>query len=124
MLKTVSNVLDSQIPELKFFDNYLEEVSKGEVHSTMYFDGCPDRTSADTLNRNYYTIYYGEDHPDHTVRTYTFYVNVNLKWVLVDTEDEEGVQPLSIVKKSKDWKEDWDVRRKDLLEKRPKKDHK
>jgi hypothetical protein len=50
----------------------------------MRIDGEPDPKSADPYQRDYYSVYVGESHPDHTVRWNTFLVRKDLGRILVD----------------------------------------
>jgi|ERR1700733_5265007 len=122
-LQRISKFLHKRIPELNFFDRYLDEVSNYQVHSILYIEDCPNSYSIDTLQRNYFRIYYGEDHSDHTVRTYTFFVKKNFSNVLVYDEFKDIALPLPYVRKSKDWKDEWEERRKDYFERTHKQEY-
>lgn len=46
-------------------------------------DEEPDKSS-NSQYKDYYNVYVGENHPDHTVRWNTFYVNEKLNNILVE----------------------------------------
>lgn len=75
--------LEKNVPEIAEFREQVRKASNGEVKVIMRLDGVPDKYSNDEY-REYYCVYVGEDHPDHTVRWNTFYVNLDLPEILVD----------------------------------------
>lgn len=75
--------LEKNVPEIAEFREQVRKASNGEVKVIMRLDGVPDKYSDDEYHE-YYCIYVGEDHPDHTVRWNTFYVNLDLSKILVD----------------------------------------
>lgn len=75
--------LEKNVPEIAEFRERIRKASNGEVKVIMRLDGVPDKYSNDEYHE-YYCIYVGEDHPDHTVRWNTFYVNLDQSKILVD----------------------------------------
>lgn len=75
--------LTKAVPEIKQFEEQLSKDSTGKVTLTMRLDGVPDKYS-DSQYKDFYCIYVGENHPDHTVRWNTFYVNEDLNKIMVE----------------------------------------
>lgn len=75
--------LEKNVPEIAEFRELVRKVSNDEVKVIMRVDKVPDKYSNDKY-QEYYCIYVGEDHPDHTAKWNTFYVNSDLSRILVD----------------------------------------
>jgi len=116
MNDTLDAILFQQIPELQSFGPYIEGLSKGEAHAMIMNRSCPDPNAKDTIDRDYYEMYVGEDHDDHTVRIYGIFINKDLKHILVYDAVDDSYTPLEKVRQTKKWKRDW-ARRKRWVEK-------
>jgi hypothetical protein len=79
----VIGYLGKSVPEIEMFRQEIEKESKGQVRLIMRFDGVPDKNSNDEYH-DYYCVYVGEEHSDHTVRWNTFYVKSDLTKILVE----------------------------------------
>lgn len=75
--------LEKNVPEIAEFREQVRKASNGEVKVIMRLDRVPDKYNNDEYHE-YYCIYVGEGHPDHTVRWNTFYVNLAQSKILVD----------------------------------------
>ncbi len=62
--------LEKNVPELAEFREEVRKASNGKVNVMMGLDGVQDKYSNDEYH-DYYCIYEGENHPDHTVRWQT-----------------------------------------------------
>jgi hypothetical protein len=80
---TVIAYLEKNVPEIETFQRQIDKLSDGQVKLIMRFDEVPGKNSTE-LYHDYYVIYVGEDHPDHTVRWNTFYVKGDLSKILVE----------------------------------------
>jgi hypothetical protein len=75
----VINYLQNSVPEIDDFERLL---LKSNVKMIIRIDG--NKTNLDNSNNQYYSIYVGENHADHTVRWHTFLVKENLSDIYVD----------------------------------------
>ena len=83
----VFNYLLAQVPEIAAYrrkiDDY-NQASRTNFRFIMRIDGDPDPGAADSLLRNYYSVYVGEDAEDHTNRWATFYIEKDLQGIMVE----------------------------------------
>ena len=112
MYDTLDAVLFQQIPEMESFGLYIEGLSKGKAHAMIMIRNCPEAGSKDTIERDYYELYIGEDHPTHTVRIYGIFIHKNLKKILVYDTVKDIYEPLEKVRQTKKWKRDWEIRKR------------
>lgn len=80
--QSVIDYLGKTVPEISDFGEQIKKNSNGKVSLIMRIDKEPNNDSDDQY-REYYLIYVGENHPDHTVRWNSFYVHKDLNEVLV-----------------------------------------
>jgi len=83
----VFNYLLAQVPEIAAYrreiDDY-NQANRTNFRFIMRIDGDPDPGAADSLLRDYYSVYVGEDAGDHTNRWATFYVEKDLQGIMVE----------------------------------------
>lgn len=83
----VFNYLMAQVPEIAAYRKEIgdyNQASQTDFKFMMRIDGYPDPGAADSLLRDYYDVYVGEDAGDHTNRWATFYVKQDLQVIIVD----------------------------------------
>lgn len=100
--KVLAN-LEKNVPEIDAFQQQIDKSSHGQVKLMMKFDGVPDQKSTDPYH-DYYIVYVGEDHTDHTVRWNTFYVKSDLSQILVEDIMSGDIVTLEQWRKLKDEK--------------------
>lgn len=72
--------LENNVSEVGSFVKTLS--NKKDVKPLVYVESYPDPSAADTYKKDYYIIYVGEGHSDHSVNTYRFAINKDTKQIL------------------------------------------
>lgn len=74
--------LRKNVPEIDSLAKSLSEKSGGTVKLSIYIERKPNSASSDIHLRDYYGVYVGESHPDHSVNIYRFAVQKDNKEIL------------------------------------------
>jgi hypothetical protein len=69
------------------------------LHNIEYVESQPGDEKSPKYLQNYYSVYVGEDHSDHTVRWYTFLITSDLKKIQYYAVAEDKIYPLDHWKK-------------------------
>lgn len=75
--------LMSKVPEIDKWGQEIEKNSKGSAHIVVYIENQPNKNETNKYMRDYYTLYVGEAHTDHTVNICRFLVHKDTKEILV-----------------------------------------
>jgi len=78
----IMDYLNRNVPEIAEFREQIEKNSEGKISVIMRVDDVPDNNSKSEY-KDFYDIYVGENHPNHTVRWNSFYVHKDLNKILV-----------------------------------------
>lgn len=101
----VLQYLVDSVPEIKILAKHLDKFDN--VSLIMYICGQPDD------HYNYYTIYVGEDHPEHTVNWYYFNVSEDLNETIVE------IIPLARAVSLDEWRECREIGYEEFLKNHP-----
>lgn len=72
----------NKVPEIDKWGKEIEKNSKGSAHVVVYIENQPNKNGSDKYMRDYYTLYVGEAHTDHTVNICRFLVHKDTKEIL------------------------------------------
>lgn len=93
--------LEKNVPEVSTLRNSITTKSNSTVKLLIYVEREPNSASGDIYLRDYYGIYVGESHPDHSVNIYRFAVKKDTKEILFYDVVEDKYMTLDEWRKEK-----------------------